>query len=105
MTYVGYARKLVGAAVGTRETAQVENRKYIVALVAVVLLLWGPGDPSWPWWLAIRLGYLILVPLGIWFLLGWIWQDRQSQSDPILNKARIEAIKPIAISTAATIAV
>lgn len=82
-----------------------ETRKYIVALVAVVLLLWGPGDPSWPWWLAIRLGYLILVPLGIWFLLGWIWQDRQSQPDPVLNNTRIEAIKPIAISSAAMFAI
>ena len=82
-----------------------ETRKYIVALVAVVLLLWGPGEPSWPWWIAIRLGYLIFVPLGIWFLLGWIWQDRQPQSAPELNDARIEAIKPIAISAAATIAI
>ena len=82
-----------------------EVRKYIVGLVAVVLLIWGPLDHSWPWWFAIRIGYLILIPLGTWFLLGWLWQDRQPQSDPELNDARMEAIKPIAISTAATIAI
>jgi hypothetical protein len=82
-----------------------EFRKYIVGLVVVVLLIWGPLDHSWPWWFAISIGYLILIPLGTWFLLGWIWRDWQPQSDPELNDARMEAIKPIAISTAATIAI
>jgi hypothetical protein len=53
------------------------SRKYIVGVVAVALLIWGPIDHSWPAWLAIRIGYLILVPLATWFILGWIskaWQ-------------------------------
>lgn len=82
-----------------------EVRKYIVGLVAVALLIWGPLDHSWPWWFAIRIGYLILIPLGTWFLLGWLWQDRQPQSDPELNDARMEAIKLIALASAATIAI
>lgn len=60
-----------------------ESRKYIVGLVFVVLLIWGPLDHSWPAWLAIRIAYLILVPLGVWFLLGWIW--RNWQPDPALS--------------------
>lgn len=82
------------------ETIQVEARKYIVAFVAVVLLIWGPLDHSWPWWFAIRIGYLILVPLGVWHLLGWLWRDKQ----PELNDAHMEAIKPMAIASVATIA-
>ncbi|HUP80858.1 MAG TPA: hypothetical protein VM260_20070, partial [Pirellula sp.] len=78
-----------------------EVRKYIVGLVAVVLLIWGPINYSWPWSSAIRISYLILIPLGTWFLLGWLWQHRQPQSDPELNDARMEAIKLIALASAA----
>jgi hypothetical protein len=95
----------VETATSTGETIKVETRKYIVALVVAVLLIWGPGDPSWPSWIAIRIGYLILVPLGVWFLLGWIWRDRQHHSGPEFNGSRIEAMKPIALSTAATFAI
>ena len=50
------------------------SRKYIVIIVAVVLLIWGPIDHSWPAWLAIRTGYLIAIPLVTWFLLAWLWK-------------------------------
>jgi len=50
------------------------SRKYIVGVVVVALLIWGPIDHSWPAWLAIRTGYLIAIPLATWFLLGWIWR-------------------------------
>jgi hypothetical protein len=53
------------------------SRKYIVGVIAVALLIWGPIDHSWPAWLAIRIGYLILVPLATWFILGWIWKAWQ----------------------------
>jgi len=53
------------------------SRKYLVGVVAAVLLIWGPLDHSWPAWMAIRIGYLILVPLATWFLLGWIWRKWQ----------------------------
>jgi len=60
------------------------SRKYIVGMVAVALLIWGPLDRSWPAWLAIRTAYLILVPLAIWFLLGWIW--KRWQPDPATER-------------------
>ncbi len=53
------------------------SRKYIVGVVAVALLIWGPIYHSWPAWLAIRIAYLILVPLATWFILGWIWKAWQ----------------------------
>ena len=49
-------------------------RKYLVGVLVVVLLIWGPIDHSWPAWLLIRMGYLIAIPLATWFLLGWIWR-------------------------------
>jgi hypothetical protein len=50
------------------------SRKYLVGVLVVVLLIWGPIDYSWPAWLAIRIGYLIAIPLATWFILGWIWR-------------------------------
>ena len=50
------------------------SRKYLVGVLAVVLLIWGPIDHSWPAWLAIRVGYLIAAPMVTWFILGWIWR-------------------------------
>lgn len=46
------------------------SRKYIVGVVVVALLIWGPIDK----WLVIRTGYLIAIPLAAWFFLGWIWR-------------------------------
>ena len=60
------------------------SRKYIVGVIAVALLIWGPLDYSWPAWLAIRTAYLILVPLATWFVLGWIW--KAWQPDPRTEK-------------------
>ena len=56
-------------------------RKYLVFIVAVVLLIWGPIDDSWPAYLAIRIGYLIAIPLATWFLLGWIWKVWMPDAD------------------------
>lgn len=50
------------------------SRKYLVGVVVVALLIWGPIDHSWPAWPVIRIGYLIAIPLATWFLLGWIWK-------------------------------
>jgi hypothetical protein len=50
------------------------SRKYLVGVIVAVLLVWGPLDHSWPAWFAIRMGYLIGVPVAAWFLLGWIWR-------------------------------
>lgn len=48
-------------------------RKYFVSVIFITLLIWGPIDNSWPLSFAIRLGYLLLTPLIVWFLLSWIW--------------------------------
>jgi hypothetical protein len=48
-------------------------RKYLVSVVILSLLIWGPLDHSWPAWLAIRIGYLIVIPLIVWFAFKWIW--------------------------------
>lgn len=50
---------------------------YLIIVLVVALLLWGPIDDSWPAWLAIRTGYLIAIPVAAWFLLKWIWRAWQ----------------------------
>lgn len=50
------------------------SRLYIVGALVIVLLIWGPIDYSWPAWLAIRIGYLIAIPLFALFVLHLIWK-------------------------------
>lgn len=52
-------------------------RNYITGAIFVILLIWGPIDYSWPEWLLIRISYLILIPLIVWFIFGWIWKHWQ----------------------------
>jgi hypothetical protein len=52
-------------------------RNYLTGTIYIALLVWGPIDHSWPYWLAIRIGYLHLIPLLVWLLLGWIWNRWQ----------------------------
>ena len=63
------------------------SRKYIVGVVAFVMLVWGPLFHEWPAGLAIRTGSLILVPLATWFLLARIWKDWQPDAE---TEGRIE---------------
>jgi len=49
------------------------SQKYLVGVVFLSSLIWGPIDHSWPSWLAIRISYLIVIPVIVWFLLKWIW--------------------------------
>ena len=58
-----------------------DSRKYLLGVVVVVLLIWGPINHSWPAWLAIRICYLIVIPLAIWFLLAWIWRVWQPDTE------------------------
>ena len=51
------------------------SRRYIVGLVAVALLIWGPHDHDAPWGMVVRTGYLILGPLVLWFVLKWVWKQ------------------------------
>lgn len=48
-------------------------RAFLTLTVLFLLLIWGPIDHSWPYWLAVRIGYLVLVPLLVWALVGWLW--------------------------------
>ena len=57
------------------------SQKYLVGIVFLVLLIWGPIDHSWPSWLAIRISYLILIPVIGWFLLKWIWRIWQPSTE------------------------
>ncbi len=57
-------------------------REYFSGTLFLLLLLWGPIDHSWPSWLAIRIGYLIFIPLIIWFIIGWAW-DYWQPSDKL----------------------
>ena len=52
-------------------------RNYLTGTILVILLIWGPIDHSWPAWLIIRTSYLILIPLIVWLLFGWIWNRWQ----------------------------
>jgi hypothetical protein len=52
-------------------------RKYFIVVIIISLLIWGPINNSWSGWLVIRLGYLILIPTIVWFLLGGIWNKWQ----------------------------
>jgi hypothetical protein len=49
-------------------------RRFLVGLVTVILLLWGPINQSWPLWFGIRVLYLVVIPAATWFLLGWLWR-------------------------------
>ncbi len=50
------------------------TRKYLVGVLAFVLLIWGPIDHSWPAWFLIRAAYLLAIPTAAWFLLSWVWK-------------------------------
>lgn len=52
-------------------------RNYLTGIILVVLLIWGPIEHSWSAWLAIRIGYLIFIPLIIWLLLALVWNHWQ----------------------------
>jgi hypothetical protein len=52
-------------------------RKYLTTVIFIALLIFGPINDSWPVWLVIRIGYLILIPTIIWFILRWIWDKCQ----------------------------
>jgi hypothetical protein len=50
------------------------SRAYIVSFIVVYLILCGPLDYEWPAWVAIRIGYLIIIPLLTAILLRWVWK-------------------------------
>ena len=64
-------------------------RNYIVGTIFIIFLIWGPIDHEWPAWLFIRIGYLILIPVGVWFIVKWVWstwlptQDEENVIDKL----------------------
>lgn len=64
-------------------------RNYLAGTIFVILLILGPIDHSWPVWLAIRIGYLILIPLLVWLLLGWLWNFWQPSDKVEITLSRI----------------
>jgi hypothetical protein len=64
-------------------------RNYLAGTIFVILLIWGPIDHSWPVWLAIRIGYLILIPFLVWLLLGWVWNYWQPTAKIEITLERI----------------
>ncbi len=63
-------------------------KSYLAGTIFWILLIWGPIEHSKPFGLAIRTGYLILIPLIIWLLLNWIWNRWQPniKSEIILER-------------------
>lgn len=57
------------------------SQKYLIVIVFIALLIWGPIDHSWPSWLFIRISYLILAPIVVWFFLKWIWNMWQPNNE------------------------
>lgn len=78
-------------------------RNYLVGTIFMVLLIFGPIDDTWTAWLAIRIGYLILIPLTVWLLLSWIlnkWMPNDKTESlliRILSVINSIALFPLAI--------
>jgi hypothetical protein len=73
-------------------------KSYLSGTIFWILLIWGPIDHSNQFGLAIRIGYLILIPLIIWLLLNWVWNRWQPniKSEIILERI-LSAIIGIAL--------
>lgn len=63
-------------------------KNYLAGTIFLILLIWGPIDHSWSEWLLIRIAYLILIPLIVWLILGWVWNHWQLEEklDVKLNR-------------------
>jgi len=78
------------------------SQKFIVGVVLISLLIWGPIDHTWPSWLFIRISYFILIPVIVWFLLKWIWKIWQpnTELEDRLIKALVSATSGVLFSLA-----
>jgi hypothetical protein len=63
-------------------------KNYFATTILIVLLIWGPINHSWPAWIAIRIGYLLLIPFLIYKTIDWIWNyfDFSDKLDNILER-------------------
>lgn len=48
-------------------------RNLIAAITFGILLIWGPINHTMSGWLFIRIAYLIIIPIFVWWLFKWIW--------------------------------
>ena len=80
------------------------RHRFIVAII-IALILWGPIDHTWPAWLVIRLGYLLIVPLVCWWILKWSWGyfKPDAKSEETLERI-LYAIFSLTLWTFATLA-
>jgi hypothetical protein len=78
---------------------QIMNFKtYLTGTIFLGLGIWGPLVHSKQFGLAIRIGYLILIPFITWLLLNWVWNRWQPniKSEIILERI-LSAIIGIAL--------
>lgn len=63
-------------------------RNLIPGIVFVILLFWGPMNHSSSWWIFVRIGYLLLIPNVVRWLLNWLWNYWQptEKEDDIADK-------------------
>lgn len=63
-------------------------RNNLTGTVFVSLLIWGPIDHTWPAWLFIRIGYLVLIPFLVWLILNGLWRrfDPSKQIESALDR-------------------
>lgn len=68
-----------------------KNRNYIVGVVFLALLIFGPVQP---YGMAIRLGYLAAIPAVLWFALPYVGDmlDMDGQANDRLNRGITAAI-------------
>jgi hypothetical protein len=64
-------------------------KNYLAGTIFVILLIWGPINHSWRFWLAVRTGYLILIPFLVWLLLGLVWNYWQPNDKVEISLKRI----------------
>lgn len=64
-------------------------RSYLVLSVLVSLLFWGPIDHSYKYWWIIRFGYLIVIPVLLWFILEWIWHKVEISENTEVTLERV----------------
>ena len=49
-----------------------QSRNVISIALFILLLIYGPIY-DWTGGMIVRISYLIILPSGLWFLLGWLW--------------------------------
>lgn len=77
-------------------------RNYLAGTIFILLLIWGPIYNSASNGLAIRVGYLVIIPFTVSLLLGWIWNkwEINDKTEILLNRILSATISVALISLA-----